>query len=243
MQQQVPQMQQVPQTQQVPQMQQIPQMPPAPAVFVPARQDYVAYHGYRSSSAQHIPAPAVQPTSWMNVYSPQSNDEIFVLEQWFQSVDQDNSGEIDASELEAALNAAGDKFEKATISLMIKIFDIDKNGTIEFNEFTRLFKYINVMRQSYESFDTRNQGFLTLEQTRAALKQARYEFDNPNTYRLLFYRFCRRKQTGISFEDFMQMAIFLGNLRTLFTLHDTEKSGFIQLNEEEFVLLDCVPYT
>uniref|UniRef100_A0A7S4I862 EF-hand domain-containing protein n=1 Tax=Vannella robusta TaxID=1487602 RepID=A0A7S4I862_9EUKA len=225
------------------------QSTPAPIQpkFVPARQDYVYYHGYRSENRTSAPAPPstttpTQATSWMNVYASQSHDELFVLEEWFKSVDQDNSGEIDSSELEAALNAAGDKFEKGTISLMVKIFDIDRNGTIEFNEFVHLFKYINVMRQSFESFDSRKQGFLTFEQTQAALTNARYDFSDPKTFQMLYRRFCNKPQ-GMTFEDFMQMAIFLGNLRTLFTLHDTDKRGSIQLNAEEFILLDCVPYT
>lgn len=99
------------------------------------------------------------------------------------------------------------------------------------------------MRQSFDSFDSSKRGFLTFEQTTSALANARYDFKDPHTMRLLHYRFCTNKSKGVSFEDFIQIAIFLGNLRTLFTLHDSEKSGSIVLNAEEFVLLDCVPYT
>jgi len=211
-------------------------------VSIPARPDYLMYHGPRTSQTP-IPKPSVSASSWMNVYQSQSSDEVFVLEQWFQSVDQDHSGEIDSDELAAALNAAGDTFDKGTIALMVKIFDLDRNGTIDFPEFTKLFKYINVMRQSFDSFDTSKRGVLNEQQTKAALFQAKYNFNDPRTITLLFDRFKKPQIGGLTFELFMQMAIVLGNLRTLFTLHDTTNSGYIQLNEEEFILLDCAQYT
>merc|ERR1712000_673791 len=197
-------------------------------VSIPARPDYLAYHGPKTSQSS-IPIPSIPATNWMNVYQTQSADELFVLQQWFESVDQDRSGEIDSDELAAALNAAGDAFDRGTIALMIKIFDIDRNGNIDFNEFTKLFKYINVMRQSFDSFDINKCGVLDEIQTRNALYQAKYLFQKPNT-------------RGLTFEQFMQMAIFLGNLRTLFSLHDQTNTGSIQLNEEEFVLIDCAQY-
>jgi len=218
-------------------------VPATPPPFLPPRENFVLYHGYRehSSQPQPIPKPQHAPVSWMNVYGSQTEDELFVLREWFRSVDQDNSGEIDAEELGAALNAAGDSFDKGTVNLMIKIFDFDKNGTIEFTEFTKLFKYINTMRSSFDSFDQGQRGFLNEQCTQRALEAAKYQFQDPRTVQMLFAKF-QRTSEGLSFEQFMQLAIYLGNLRTLFTLHDASQSGFIDINQEEFVLLDCSQY-
>ena len=94
--------------------------PVAPAPYKPpplaARSDYVLFHGYQEPQKSNIslekakptplPSSAKQALSWvswnvpnhfshriqMNAYGSCSEDESFVLEQWFQSVDQDNSG-------------------------------------------------------------------------------------------------------------------------------------------------------
>lgn len=60
-------------------------------VSIPARPDYLAYHGPKTSQSS-IPIPSIPATNWMNVYQTQSADELFVLQQWFESVDQDRSG-------------------------------------------------------------------------------------------------------------------------------------------------------
>jgi Ca2+-binding EF-hand superfamily protein len=49
---------------------------------------------------------------------------------------------IDESELAAALSAGGDRFELSSIKMMVKMFDIDKNGKIDFsgkNSFSSIF--------------------------------------------------------------------------------------------------------
>ena len=98
------------------------------------------------------------------------------------------------------------------------------------------------MRQSFESFDTFKNGILQLHEATQALKQAKYEFNNPTTFQMLFDRF-RQNNRGLTFENYMELAIFLGNLRTLFTLHDTDRDGYIQVNIQEFVFLDCALFT
>ena len=143
---------------------------------------------------------------------------------------------------------------------MIKIFDLDRSGTIDLpgkrkreflgsgshseweSEFKKLFKYINAMRTSFESFDGSRRGTLDEAQTRRALEAAQYPFVEERTFSALYQRFQRSPSERLSFELFMQLAIFLGNLRTLFTLHDLDRDGLIEINQEEFILLDCAQY-
>lgn len=69
----------------------------------------------------------------MEIYGSAQADEKFLLREWFNSVDQDRSGEIDKGELSLALSAAGEKISDSTVNLMIKIFDTDRSGNIDYH--------------------------------------------------------------------------------------------------------------
>jgi len=61
----------------------------------------------------------------------------------FQRVDADRSGHISVDELQQALsNGTWTPFNPETVRLMIGMFDRDCNGTIGFNEFGNLWRYI-----------------------------------------------------------------------------------------------------
>ena len=55
---------------------------------------------------------------------------------WFSSVDRDRSGQICPLELQQALvNGNMSKFSEDTCKMMISMFDRNKSGTIDINEF------------------------------------------------------------------------------------------------------------
>ena len=58
-------------------------------------------------------------------------------------MDNDNSGKITALELrEALVNSNWSHFNAETCRLLIGMFDIDGDGTINFSEFSALWKYV-----------------------------------------------------------------------------------------------------
>lgn len=82
--------------------------------------------------------------------------------QWFQAVDQDNSGHIDAVELGQAL-ANGDmsKFSQEACQ-MITCSTPTFTGTIDVNEFGKLFTYINQWKGMFEGYDRDRSGQIGL---------------------------------------------------------------------------------
>ena len=73
---------------------------------------------------------------------------------WFMSVDQDRSGQISALELQQALvNGNFSKFSEETCKMMISMFDHNRSGTIDVNEFGQLFNYVNQWRGLFMNFD------------------------------------------------------------------------------------------
>ena len=98
--------------------------------------------------------------------------------QWFQAVDQDNSGHIDAKELGQAL-ANGDmsKFSEEACQLMITMFDSNLTGTIDINEFGKLFAYINQWKGTFEKYDRDRSGVIDQGEFSQALQEMGYRSD------------------------------------------------------------------
>ena len=58
------------------------------------------------------------------------------VQQWFSAVDQDRSGQIDYKELQRALvNGNWSNFSEEACRMMVDMFDRDKSGQINVQEF------------------------------------------------------------------------------------------------------------
>ena len=64
-----------------------------------------------------------------------SEQEIATMKREFLSFDSDGDGTISSQELSTVLRSFGDEVSEEEVKKVINTFDIDKNGTIEFNEF------------------------------------------------------------------------------------------------------------
>merc|ERR1711963_535350 len=81
------------------------------------------------------------------------------IQQWFNAVDQDRSGQITAQELQKALvNGNWSNFSEEACRLMIDIYDNDRTGTIDIREFQQLFQSINQWKGTFEGFDRDRSG-------------------------------------------------------------------------------------
>ncbi|CAG2120324.1 unnamed protein product, partial [Medioppia subpectinata] len=101
------------------------------------------------------------------------------LEQHFRSVDRDGSGHINASELQSALsNGTFRPFDIQTISLMIAMFDSQNSKTIDFADFTRLWRYVTDWLKCFQSFDGDNSGHIDARELAKALTAFGYRFSD-----------------------------------------------------------------
>ena len=64
-----------------------------------------------------------------------SEKDIANMKKEFISFDSDGDGTISSEELANVLRSFGDEVSEEEVKKVINTFDIDKNGTIEFNEF------------------------------------------------------------------------------------------------------------
>ncbi|KAI6653673.1 ALG-2-like protein [Oopsacas minuta] len=138
----------------------------------------------------------------------------------FQKVDLDKSNAISADELQQALgNGSFTAFNPETIRLMIGMFDRNKKGTINFNEFGALWKYVCDWQETFRSFDKDNSGAIDRDE----LKQALTTFGSG--------------EAAIRFDDFIQCCVVIQTLTNSFQHYDTNRNGWITINYEQFLTL------
>ncbi|XP_037791822.1 programmed cell death protein 6-like isoform X2 [Penaeus monodon] len=155
----------------------------------------------------------------------------------FQQVDRDRSGAIDARELQSALsNGNFTPFNPETIKLMIGMFDKKGSGTINFDEFGAVWKYVTDWQQCFRSFDRDGSGNISKDELRTAITTFGYRFSD-KFYDVLMQRFDRTGKGGVYFDDFIQCCIVLHTLTPEFRQHDQEQTGTAVLSYEQFLLI------
>uniref|UniRef100_A0A1B6KC92 Programmed cell death protein 6 n=1 Tax=Graphocephala atropunctata TaxID=36148 RepID=A0A1B6KC92_9HEMI len=153
----------------------------------------------------------------------------------FQRVDKDRSGHISADELQIALsNGTWTPFNPETVRLMIGMFDKQNRGTVSFEDFGALWKYVTDWQNCFRSFDNDNSGNIDKNELNQALTTFGYRL-NPNTVETLLRKFDRFGRGTILFDDFIQCCIILYTLTSAFRQHDTDQDGVIQIHYEQFL--------
>ncbi|KAH9955852.1 hypothetical protein BC827DRAFT_1235188 [Russula dissimulans] len=105
---------------------------------------------------------------------------------WFLTVDQDGNGQLSHEELRSALlNDRGLPFSNSSVKYLMSIFDWDGNGSISFEEFARLWKFVIRWRELFVEFDVDRDGSIDAEELSYALAQHKYAALQPFGFPLL----------------------------------------------------------
>ncbi|KAL3860583.1 hypothetical protein ACJMK2_010685 [Sinanodonta woodiana] len=182
----------------------------------------MAYYG-QQQAAYHPPAPAgVDQNFLWNV---------------FQRVDKDRSGEVSAVELQQALaNGTWTPFNPETVRLMIGMFDRDNSGTVNFQEFASLWKYVTDWQNCFRSYDRDGSGAIDKNELKMALTSFGYRLSD-RFYEILVKKFDRQGRGTIPFDDFIQCCVVLQTLTSAFRGFDTDQDGIINIGYEQFLNL------
>ncbi|KAF5398353.1 Programmed cell death protein 6 [Paragonimus heterotremus] len=157
------------------------------------------------------------------------------LQNLFRRADTNNNGQIDARELQGALsNGLNIPFNINVVTLMIKMFDRDYSGHIEFNEFANLFTYVDQWKTCFQRFDTDNSGFIDAQELHRALCTFRYNL-SIDFIHLLMRRFDRTRRGQMAFDDFIHACVCLQLLTNAFRPLDTGNRGWAQMSFEQFL--------
>lgn len=171
--------------------------------------------------------------SEMSFVSPMPSREF--LWDVFQRVDRDKSGAITADELQQALsNGTWTPFNPETVRLMIGMFDKNQTGTVSFEEFGALWKYVTDWQNCFRSFDRDNSGNIDRNELKTALTNFGYRLSD-QIIDTLIRKYDRAGRGTIYFDDFIQCCIVLYTLTSAFRQLDTDLDGVITIHYEQFL--------
>ncbi|KAK2574933.1 hypothetical protein KPH14_008700 [Odynerus spinipes] len=169
----------------------------------------------------------------MSFVSPMPSREF--LWDVFKRVDKDGSGSITADELQQALsNGTWTPFNPETVRLMIGMFDKNQTGTVSFEEFGALWKYVTDWQNCFRSFDRDNSGNIDRNELKTALTHFGYRLSD-QTIDNLIRKYDRAGRGTIYFDDFIQCCVVLYTLTSAFRQLDTDLDGVITIHYEQFL--------
>ncbi|KXN87078.1 Peflin [Leucoagaricus sp. SymC.cos] len=163
---------------------------------------------------------------------------------WFTAVDTDRSGHITAEELQRALiNGDWSPFDLDTVKLLMTLFDTDRSGTIGFNEFSGLWKYVKDWQNVFRHFDRDHSGSIDGPELQQALTQFGFNI-SPVLIQLVQKKYDIKASgqhlpgqalPGISFDRFVRACVVVKQLTESFQNLDTDKDGWIQISYDQFM--------
>ncbi|KAF2201110.1 EF-hand [Delitschia confertaspora ATCC 74209] len=183
------------------------------------------YHGRPPIANRPPPTPA----------PPRDGNDREALWKLFGAVDKDRSGQLSEAELRTALvNGDWSPFDPHTVRMMIRMFDTDRSGAINFEEFCGLWGFLSAWRGLFDRFDVDRSGSISFKEFSEALVAFGYRL-SPQFVGLLYRTYDRRNENAISFDLFVQACISLKRMTDVFKKYDEDRDGYITLSFEEFL--------
>ncbi|XP_058090646.1 uncharacterized protein LOC131237040 isoform X3 [Magnolia sinica] len=126
------------------------------------------------------------------------------LREWFERVDSEKTSSITALQLKSAFAVGNLEFSLSVVQQMIRMYDFDRNGTMSFEEFVALNKFLMKVQNAFSALE-RGRGYLSPEDVYEALVKIGFSLDSP-----AFYTVCEEK----SVETAAFLIIFRALIKT-----------------------------
>jgi peflin len=120
-------------------------------------------------------------------------------------------------------------FDPHTVRMMIRMFDVDRSGTIDFDEFCGLWGFLAAWRGLFDRFDTDRSGSISRDEFSEALVAFGYRLST-QFVRLLYGTYEKGDGRGLSFDLFVQACISLKRMTDVFKKYDEDRDGYITLS-------------
>eukprot|EP01121_Diplochlamys_sp_Union-15-3_P011726 TRINITY_DN3427_c0_g1_i3.p1 TRINITY_DN3427_c0_g1~~TRINITY_DN3427_c0_g1_i3.p1 ORF type:complete len:131 (-),score=16.16 TRINITY_DN3427_c0_g1_i3:84-476(-) len=119
---------------------------------------------------------------------------------------------------------------------LIKVFDIDRNGCIDFSEYATLHQFLNTVRNAFLIADADKSQRLDAKEIHSALRSIGFPYLTPSTIMELINRY-DRSRAGLMWEEFLMLAAHVAHCRSIFDWNDKDKDGWITINQDQLIQL------
>jgi len=184
-----------------------------------------------SQGFQQQPPP--QNLGWgQQYYNMNSSQELQTLQLWFTSINRNGNGSITASELANANFGGQFSLGMKAANKLIAAFDKDRSGTIEFNEFAALHKFVSQMQQAFYAADANRNGFLDYREIYTALSGAGF-LVSQQTVQSICQKLDKDRRGGVGLNDFILICAHLATVRSIFEWNDPNRKGSVTFNFDQ----------
>ncbi|CAD5171534.1 unnamed protein product, partial [Musa acuminata subsp. malaccensis] len=173
------------------------------------------------------------PLSPVFLSSGSGMENAAVLREWFERVDSNRSGNITALQLQGALSVGNLDFSLSIVQQMIRMYDFDGNGTMNFEEFVALNKFLLKVQNLFTVLE-RGRGYLNPDDVYEGLVRLGFSLDSPS-FLTVCESFDKNKKGMVRLDEFISLCIFVQSARNLFNSFDTTKQGRVTLDFNQFV--------
>jgi len=168
-----------------------------------------------------------QPQDWYSHYAHQlSQQDLQQCQQWFGLVDKDRSGNIQAAEL-AQIQFNNQPIGINVAAKLIKVFDKDGSGSIEFKEYCILHKFMLHMQNAFFQADKDRSGSIDSQEIWTAINAAGFQV-SLQTIQAIVNKFDPTKR-GLPFSSFLYLCAHLAHIRSIYDWNDQQRRGYITL--------------
>ncbi|KAI9452871.1 hypothetical protein BJY52DRAFT_1291442 [Lactarius psammicola] len=202
----------------------------------------------KPTTQQHPSGPQPQGTypNWESspaqlVAPPDTQDDEQVA--WFTAIDQDNSGQVSAEELQSALinGYGGKRFSSQTVKYLMGVFDLDGSGEIGLEEFKPLWDYVKQWREMFESFDYNQDGIIDASELSNALGHYNLQV-GPLVINFLVHKYGTHPANGqngppqIELDRFVCACVVVQQMCALFDRCGVGRAEPMEVSRDEFLL-------
>ncbi|ORY21907.1 hypothetical protein BCR39DRAFT_552694 [Naematelia encephala] len=195
---------------------------------------------HQSWSKPQSPPPPPPP---VQVQQPPDDE----LRRLFAQFDSRRTGQLDSFDLQRLLaKDATMEAREDCVKMLMNIFDTDRSGAINFQEFEGLYRYIKDWHGIFLRFDRDNSGTIDRKELHQALLG--FGFSLPSEMvRKLEKRFApppapgQTRSSGVSFDRFLMACVTVKHFTEGFRRADVNGTGRLTLDYNQFVSLFSPP--
>jgi len=154
------------------------------------------------------------------------------ISSWFNAIDKNRNTFITATEIQSC-TFGGTPLGFDVAQKLVRVFDKDRSGRIDFYEYAAMHKFLAVMQQAFFAGDIKRNGKLDSREIHIALGVGQMTISYPAVESL--YTYFNKDGYGCSFPDFLRMCTHIARAKSVFEWEDTNRTGTIAINFEKFL--------